>query len=357
MSVHGRCPCERLGWGRRGAVLILVLIVSSALSLLAFGLCHRIRLELKIAQARSNEVRAYYLALGGIRRAMVALHEDEDKDVDHFGEAWRLNVSAAEEGFFESMSSQWRASHHLRYAVSDEEGRLNVNLSSPAGWVNLPGVTEQVVQSILDWQDADDSARLGGAESPDYLRQSEGYRAKNKPITMIWELARVKNVDWSLFVGEDANGNMVLDSESEDDGPSSWPIDNANGVLDLGLVDFFSVYGDGKVNLNTASEEVLAALPGIEREAAHGIVASRANPAGRPSALTDHCFRSFDDLATIPGVTGFQLELLEQYGRFRSQHFRVVSLARVLPGGTQCRLTGTVRRDESGVRLVLLRRD
>ncbi len=341
---------------RRGAVLVLVLIVFSVLSLLTFGLCHRVRLQLKTARMRGDALRAHYLALGGINRAMAALRQNEEGEVDHFGEAWHLNTTAADEGFFEETGVGARVPMELSYATSDEEGRLNINTSSPVGWVNLPGMTESILYSILDWQDPDDSANRMGAESADYLSRAYKYSAKNAPTVMVWELALVKDVDWSLLRGEDVNGNMVLDAGREDDGPASWPMDDADGELDRGLVDFFTVYGDGKVNLNTASVEVLSALPGIEPEAAREIVAFRAGSDSQPFTSDDQFLKSFEELGKIPGVTGMQLELLEQYGTFQSSHFRIVSQVLVRPGGRPYRLTGTVRRDEEGVHLVLLRR-
>ena len=56
---------DRLRNERRAAVLVLVLAVLSTLSLLALGLCHRARLELKMSRTQSDQLRAYYLAVGG----------------------------------------------------------------------------------------------------------------------------------------------------------------------------------------------------------------------------------------------------------------------------------------------------
>ena len=358
---HDRFHDARSAWepadsSCRGAVLLVVLIVFSALSLLAFGLCHRVRLELKITRMQSDELRSYHLALGGIRRAMAALRADEDREVDHFGEAWRLDTSATEEAFFQGQDGVRPGEYELSYATSDEEGRLNVNTSSPAGWATLPGLSEPVVYSILDWQDEDDHVGPGGAESPEYLQAPYGYRAKNGPITMVWELARVMHVDWFLFLGEDANGNYLLDSPEEDDGPRRRPEDNADGTLDLGILDYFTVYGDGKINLNTASEPVMAAIPGISAESARRLADYRVGADGQAFTADDRFFTSFSDLTQVQGLTDLDVELLSQHGTFRSSHFRIVSQALNREDARGIRLIGTVRRDGDGVRLVLLHR-
>lgn len=335
--------------------MVLVLIVFSSLSLLAFGLCHRVRLELKVVRMRGDDLASYYLALGGLNRAMAALQqqggEKEDNKLVHFGQPWHLNTTSAQEGFFQD--TRW-ASCSLSYATSDEESRLNINTSSPVGWVNLPGVTESIVRSILDWQDADDSPSPGGVESAEYLRRTPAYKAKNAPTTMVWELAYVNGVDSGLLLGEDVNGNQLLD-EAENDGPATPPMDNADGVLDAGLVDHFTVYGKGKVNLNTASAEVLAGLPGMDLNVARNIVTFRSGSDNQPFTSDDRFFKAFGDLAEIPGVTELQLELLKQYGGFKTDHFRIVSEASIRPSGRPCRLVGTVRRTDEGVQLVLLR--
>lgn len=323
--------------------MVLVLIVFSTLSLLAFGLCHRVRLEIKMARMRGDDLRAYYLALGGLNRAVAALRQGQDgmQDVVHFGQVWHLNATARQEGFWEDRDDSWHDACCLSYATSDEQGRLNINTSSPAGWMNLPGMNRSILHAIVDWQDADDTPGPSGAESAEYLRRVPKYRAKNEPMAMVWELALVRHVDWLTLVGEDC---------------ASHRPPGADGGAAHGLVDFFTVCGDGRVNLNTASEPVLSALPGIEPRVAREIVALRAGADAEPFTGDDRFFASFDDLARIPGLTRGQWDLLREYGRFASRHFRVVSKASVRKDGRPCRLTGTVRRDDAGIRLVLLRR-
>lgn len=343
----------RLNCRRRGAVLVLVLIVFSALSLIALGMAHRYRLELKMTQMRGNEMRAYYLALGGINRAIVALRQPadpQDGEVVHYGQAWHVSTSAATEGFFEEMGDSWRASCELSYSVTDEEGRLNLNNSSPAGWTNLPGVTRPMVDSILDWIDDDDSPRPEGAESADYLRQPYPYRAKNAPMGMVWELGYVANVGWRRTVGDGKpaageGGTAVSD-----------PPDDIQTHSGRGLADFFTVYGDGKVNLNTADTEVLAALPGISRQAAEDIVGYRAGQDRQAFTPDDRFFHTFEDLKLVEGLSDQTRELLQQYCCLKSQDFRIVSSARVREGGPVTQLVAIARRSQGDTKVVLVTR-
>jgi len=352
-----RVSCSR---GRRAAVLVLVLVVFAALSLLCVGLCQRVHLEMKRDRMQAAELRAYYLALGGIHRALAALAApgNDTESVDYFGSPWHLHTTARAEGFFAGQTQVgWLSRARLSYAVTDEEGRLNINTSSPVGWVHLPGMTEPIIYAILDWQDADDRPLPHGAESAYYLRLPLPYRAKDGPMRMIWELALVKDVTWSLFRGEDANGDGLLTEPNEDDGPKLQPMDNADGRLDHGLMDFFTVYGNGKVNLNTAGVEVLSSLPGINPETAQAVVAWRSGPDGQPGTPDDTYLGSLEQLAVLPGLTPYQVELLTQYGTLHSTHFRIVSEARVGRSGTTCRLWATARRDKGRVELVLVKKD
>lgn len=340
---------------RRGAVLILVLIVFSSLSLLAFGMVHRFRLEWKMARMRGDELRAYYLAVGGINRALAALRRPADPGdggVVHYGQAWHLDTTAAAEGFFQSMGESWQASCTLAYAVSDEQGRLNLNRTSPAGWVKLPGVTRPMVNGILDWTDEDDSPQMEGAESDYYLRQAYPYRAKNAPIGMVRELSLIAHVGWQT-----ANG-IAVDASVDSGGTASAAFTGYGaGGPGFGLADFFTVYGDGTVNLNTASPTVLAALlHDTSLQAAPALIAYRNGRDGQPFTADDRFFKSFDDLKEVNDLTELTRDSLQQYGSFTSGYFRICSQASVRQGGPVTRLIATVRRTQEGARVILTTR-
>ena len=119
-------------------------------------------------------------------------------------------------------------------------------------------MTEEIVNSILDWIDSDEEARVGGAESIYYEGLEVPYACRNAPLESIEELLQIQGVTPTLFYGEDANRNGSLDP-NEDDGNESPPEDNADGILDPGWREFFtasskekntSATGDKKINLN-----------------------------------------------------------------------------------------------------------
>lgn len=337
---------------RRGMILLFVLIVFSAISLMALGLCHRARLRLRQSARHADSVAAYHLALGGIRRGLAEIGQDRDP-IDYPAERWRLTTSAAAEGFLLDMLGEEAAEYQLFYVVRDEESRLNVNASSPATWPQV-GLEEEVVAAIVDWMDPDQIPIPGGAETDYYGRLPAPYRCKDAPFGTLTELTRIRGVRWNAFSGEDANRNGILDP-GEEDGAQSHPMDNGDDVLDLGLASHFTVYGDGKLNLNTAGPLILATLPGIDEDAVRRIDEYRNGDDGVVGTPDDRHFSSVEDLRGV-GLADYQVALLEEYGTFSSRHFRLYAEARVHGTRGRCRVECIARRTRSGAEVVTLQR-
>jgi general secretion pathway protein K len=124
-------------------------------------------------------------------------------------------------------------------ALVDAKGALNT--SAAAALTNLlTGPTfeldketaETIVLSLKDWLDADeDPAGLLGAEGGFYAQA--GYGPRNGPMKFLGELTLVRGITREIY-----------------EGTGERP----------GLKDLLTVYGDGKVNLNTAPVELVAAL-------------------------------------------------------------------------------------------------
>ncbi|HXX81116.1 MAG TPA: helix-hairpin-helix domain-containing protein [Thermodesulfovibrionales bacterium] len=146
-------------------------------------------------------------------------------------------------------------------SITDEAGKININALNDTSGIILKtlltqmGVQDEdadtIVDSILDWKDADDLTRLHGAESDYYMSLPNPYKAKNANFDTLEELLLVKGVTYEIFFGSEGK---------------------------KGLVNFITVNSNtNAININAAPKEVLMAIPGITPEIADAIISSRQN--------------------------------------------------------------------------------
>jgi hypothetical protein len=89
-------------------------------------------------------------------------------------------------------------------------------------------MTEQIVDAILDWRDADSTQGANGAESAYYNGLTPPYNCKNQPFETLEELLYVRGITPEILFGEDFNLNGTLEP-NENDGDESWPPTIATG--------------------------------------------------------------------------------------------------------------------------------
>jgi DNA uptake protein ComE-like DNA-binding protein len=90
--------------------------------------------------------------------------------------------------------------------------------SAQAALQNLPGMTPQIIDAILDWLDPDDIARPNGAEREYYAGLSPPYAPKNGPFETVEELLLVKGITPQLLYGMDIDRNSFIDSRESQSG-------------------------------------------------------------------------------------------------------------------------------------------
>jgi type II secretory pathway component PulK len=202
----------------------------------------------------------------------------------------------------------------------DEASKININLAPYEVLMQLPMITPEFAAAIVDWRDEDDELTENGAEASMYTLLDNAYNIKNSPFETLEELRLVYGATTEMLYGEDINQNGILDP-NENDGNQSPPMDNADGVLDFGILEYLTVHaaepeetendeddqnnggnnnptggggaarlqqqpppgtGDDesaetgfKVNVNTASAVVLSCLPGMNLSLAQQVVAAR----------------------------------------------------------------------------------
>ena len=299
---------------RWGSVLLLVVVVISMLTLAAFNFAQSMTTEMEAASMYTLDVQSRITADSGVEfvAALLGGHQTVAENLIHnpslfMGKVVSPSPHLRANSRFTIIAPVEHDSKSgaIRYGLMDESAKLNLNYLPNMGlsnddistmMLNIPQMTVEIVDAILDWIDADDTKNPYGAESEDYQQMNPPYKAKNGPLETIDELLLVKGITPTLLYGEDANRNGLLDP-NENDGDKSPPLDNADGVLDHGFVAYFSVHGresnrkkDGKLKINVndgfLTDLYDALLEEFNEDAAKFIVGYRINGPATPTATS-----------------------------------------------------------------------
>jgi type II secretory pathway component PulK len=280
MYCSHRIPIARR---RRGFVLLAVLIVIVLLSLAAYQFAELTTAEYRAAASHTRSVQARALAASGIDYAAMMLSSSGSSSSSSSasstgsansgsqslqgnlysnptafqGIAVNTGDSSRRQGRFSIVSppgpDDVTNGQSFHFGASDESGKINLNAVmqvDPSGNIaynmlmQLPNMTADVANSILDWIDKDDEPRANGAEEDYYQSLSPPYHCKNGPLDSVEELLLVKGVTPALLLGNDRNRNGALDP-GEDDGA---------GAVQLGWAAYLTVYSREQ-NLNSQGKQ------------------------------------------------------------------------------------------------------
>lgn len=331
---------------RRGATLIVTLVVLSALSLMALAGAHRSRIQSRLAGYDYDRAAARELARAGLTVALARLGQSGHDTATHLGQPWHAGLTIDADRDLPAEASRSAGRRMIVVRCIDEQGKLNILKAPPDQLARVLGPDLQA--ALADWIDADNTPARGGAESSAYAAAGPvPYAAKNQPLQRLWELRLLRGVDDRDYFGEDLNADGQLDA-NENDAAASVPPDDADGRLRVGLADRLTVYGSGKINVNTATADVLAAVPGLAEPAIRRLIAVRNGPDGQPGTRDDHPFTTLADLRQTGGVSGVEGDLLAAACDVRSEYFRVVSFGSVDAGRTGCVMEMIVHQTKDG---------
>ena len=162
----------------------------------------------------------------------------------------------------------------------DEHSKLNINLANKAILQTVPNMTMDVVDSIMDWRDADNEVQSLGAEAEYYRNRGFSYAPRNGDFRSIAELELVAGA-WPQNVrGEDWNLNGRLDP-NENDGKRSLPDDRPDDRLDAGWSALLTaasranpngVSGEPRLNLARTTPEELMGRTGVDNQQASALI-------------------------------------------------------------------------------------
>jgi competence ComEA-like helix-hairpin-helix protein len=305
--IRRRSSCGGQASGRyRASVLVALLWIVALLSVVVVSVMHTTWIDLVIVKSYGDRIQAHYLALAGIEKAEALLYQDaQDRShsvLNHHGKLYNdsqdfQNSSLGRGEFTIFRRGRQDEGGGILYGVSDEESRLDINVASSNELMQLPNMTSDVMASIVDWRSGTNSALPGGAEAPYYESLQPPYEPRNSAYETVRELLLVKGVTPELLLGEDSHQDgflpttAIVGNEFPDTGAHSCDVDAGwAGIMTVDSSDNnVSAAGQNRVDIQTADQNALVAVPGITPDIAQAIIAYRAQ----------HPFQSVADLLDV----------------------------------------------------------
>lgn len=212
-----------------GMALLLVLVVIALLTSLLSEFAFSTLVDLRLTETFRDRTGAYYLARGGVEAGRIILRLDTNS-YDHPEELWGQGVPSYPAG-----------EGTVSIEIEDLSGRLNLNSivdnrgNKQVSYHRFVALCEEVLDlttaeadelatSLVDWLTAD--PEFTSADDSYYLQQQPSYSRKAGTLDAVEEL------------------NLVRGFEAE--------------MVDQ-LKPFLRVFGDNKLNINTAPAELLHA--------------------------------------------------------------------------------------------------
>jgi len=213
---------------------------------------------------------------------------------------------------------------------STEESRLNLNtLLTEQGapvlervfnsWGISPADAQRLVALLMDWTDEDDlKRRPDSAEKLDYAAMGFPDLPLNRKLASLDEVELM---------------------------PSSWEILAARPDWR----SFFTLRGDGRLDVNMASAEVLAAATGASLENAKQLVRKRHGLDELPQTSDDVPLVSLEEAVALLGLAGQQAADVMPLLTLRGSTLRIESIGTA--GDVSCGIAVLFRTNDGGARI------
>ncbi|MDD5225733.1 MAG: type II secretion system protein GspK [Candidatus Omnitrophica bacterium] len=321
----------------RGSVLIIVLWSLFFLAMLAVAVHAYVMPYAELSGKLLNKTQMHYFANAGVERAIFEVENDDTELYDSVYDSWSNNDEAFRHvaingGEYSAIKDATVSDEEPQYGLMDEEAKININKASQEVLKNLFEKVAQVeseeagaiADSIIDWRDKDDVIHKDGKENDYYQSLAQPYDCKNGDFEAEEELLWVGGVTPEMF--EKIKVHITL-------------------------------YGDGAVNVNTASVPVLMSL-GLDEALAEKVVHFRSGSS--PVKGDDIPENVFADAGSIAGLldkaehlSGEEIALIQSVVPLlgvRSNNFRGYIVGSFGPGGKTEKIVFVYDRQEKIVK-------
>ena len=273
-----------------GFVLVCVLWVVALLTVLTLGFGRRATLDRRAAAYSLDHSVAMSAARGAVERGVLEianrgvkmrLLRPDQRGGTHLGEEWANIKNLYQESVFQE--TEGMEDDQVSYIITDEDRLINVNAAPQELLEELDVLSRTLVRRIM--------ARREREERP-----GEGVSL----FQAVEELRYLRGMDDDDWFGEKG---------------------------DPGLKDLMTVWGDARINVNTAPRAVLNALPRARKGDLDAIIQYRAGPDGELNTPDDQGFKDMEDLSQKTVVQGVTREALDKYCKCDSMYFKITGFA------------------------------
>ena len=271
----------------KASILIIALWSLCLLVTYTVYLSYGVRQKIVLVQRLEERDKLHLVAEAGVKRTITEMANEFENASDFFEEDWNnylyafRDIGIGDGKFsicYEYVDKQSKI-RKLEYGLRGEERKLNINKTEQEVLKRFFNImldqdrmkAQELAAAIVDWRDSDSllSIPFGSAEDYNYRNFQNPYEAKDMDFEILEELLLVKGVSADIF-----------DS----------------------VKDYLTVYGSGKVNINTAAREVLLSL-GLAKRIVDEIFLFRYGEDGMPFTVDDNVFEA--DSAITPQLSQF----------------------------------------------------
>jgi type II secretory pathway component PulK len=266
----------------RGSILIISLWAVCLLSAFAVILSSGVRQKIILVQRFDERDKLRLIAEAGAKKAICKLLEMEWPGYDTLKDKWSNDVEAFRgitvgDGSFDvcyNYTDDLSGATEQRWGLIDEERKININRIDIVVLTRLFIITlgldeaqsQELAASIIDWRDKDSELSIpsGSAEDSYYRFIPHPYECKDADFENLNELLLVKGMTGDIFEK---------------------------------IKDYITIYGSGKVNINTASKQVILAL-GLSESITDKVITFRAGEDGVTGTADDNFFEAAAGILT-----------------------------------------------------------
>jgi type II secretory pathway component PulK len=296
-----------------GSALIAVFWIMAILALAVFSAVRVVYLDADIAAAQVNGFDALQVAERGVSVAVNPLIQRDDP----------LLIWADEEK---------EISYRAR--ITSEAARFNINVlllrkdkqlltDILTDWGLVLEDAQMLVDNLTDWVDTGDLTELNGAEVDWYEDQGRPNHPFNRPFYSLDEMRLVKNM-------------QMLEEVNPD-----WR-------------NWFTVWSNGKLDLNEAAPELIAAAAEVSIDDAQDLVDYIVGPDRERDTEDDQRIQNLTEGLGILGVSDFQRPVIEPRLTVQDTTTRIISVGQA---GTVRRKITLIIRSRTGQPPILSRKE